>query len=207
METYEDKNFNVRLEIRVKNAELVKAREALGLNQRQAAELIGTAPYVLGQLELLHRYPSKRMQEKICFAYRNAGYFILEEDVFPESLKQIKVKGKYITEREIPESNLISLSDTSQRLLPQVEPEAPNKIYGEEIHSAIINVLDELDERRRTAVMMHFGIDQDREYTFEEIGKYLGVGGARVGQLVNSALEKLKHPSRKKNLVEVFRDM
>ena len=207
MQTYEDKNFNVRLEVKVKNAELVKARETLGLNQKQAAELIGISNTYLVQIELLHQYPKRKMQEKICSAYRNAGYFILEEDVFPEILKNVKLKGKYIAEREVPESNLISLSDISQKLLPQVESEAIKEIYNEQMHSEIAGVLSRLDERKRTAVKMYFGIDYVKEYTFDEIASVLGVGRSRVGQMVKTALSELRRPGIKSKLVEFARNI
>lgn len=41
------KGFNVRLEARLKNAQLIKARETLGLNAREAAEQMGLPYYSL----------------------------------------------------------------------------------------------------------------------------------------------------------------
>lgn len=206
MKTYEDKNFNVRLEFRLKNAELIKARESLGLNQRQAAELIGISQPNLGQIELLHKYPSKRIQEKICLGYSVAGYSIQEEDVFPEKLKEFKIKGKFTREREIPVEKLIQLSSISERLLPQIEPEAIKEIYEEQMHETIIESLSELDERRRKAIMMYFGIDQDKEFTYEEIGKHLNITGRGAQQLVKKTLIKLRHPSRRKRLIHFYEE-
>jgi len=61
MEVYEDKKFNLRLEARLKNAELIKARETLGLTQKEAAELIGITPPYLSSFELLKNYPSEKI--------------------------------------------------------------------------------------------------------------------------------------------------
>ncbi|MFA4953209.1 MAG: sigma factor-like helix-turn-helix DNA-binding protein [Candidatus Pacearchaeota archaeon] len=206
METYEDKNFNIRLEVRVKNAELIRARESLGLNQRQAAELIGIHQINLSNYELLKTYPLQETQERICGAYRKAGYFLIEEDAFPERLRNVKLKGKFIAEREIPIENLLPLSSISERLIPSVEPEAVGKIYQEQMQSAVKDILFELDERKRTAIMMYFGINQDREYTCEEIAKHLGVCHGRVNQLINDSLVKLRHPKRRKKLLPFVED-
>src|SRR3989344_2136947 len=87
--------FNIRLESRLKNAELVKAREKLKLS-------------------------AKETQEKICNFYRERGAFIYEEDTFPESLRQLKPLGKFVHETRIPEEKLIALSaNLEQKLLSE----------------------------------------------------------------------------------------
>ena len=203
MEFYEDKGFNVRLEVRLKNAELIKARETLGLNQREAAKLIGISPHSLGKFELLKYYPNKELQEKICLAYIIAGYPITEEVAFPETLRGVKLKGKFITEREIPPERLLPLSELSDRLLPIIQSEAVEKIYEGQRKEAIRKVLSELDERQRRIVIMYYGIDQDREYDMGEIAKELNVSKSRVSQLINKALNRLRNPKLRKKLSEV----
>ena len=66
---------------------------------------------------------------------------MLEEDVFPESLRPIKVKRKFVTERKIPPEKLISLSDLKDRMLPYIEPEI-NEVINREEFRQLISLLD-----------------------------------------------------------------
>ncbi len=50
-----------------------------------------------------------------------------------------------------------------------------------------------LNERERKVLTMHYGLEGDK-MTLKEIGKILGVGQSRVGQMEGHALRKLRHP-------------
>lgn len=49
-----------------------------------------------------------------------------------------------------------------------------------------------LTDNERTAVKLYYGIDSDREYTFQEIGVELGASKQRAKQLVDRAVEKIQ---------------
>mgnify|MGYP003625335058 CR=1 FL=1 len=61
-------------------------------------------------------------------------------------------------------------------------------------------VLSTLTAREERLLRLRFGIGVNDEYTLEEIGKKYGVGGARIRQIEQKALRKLKHPSRSRRL-------
>lgn len=203
MEVYEDKKFNVRLEARLKNATLVKARETLGLTQKAAAELMGIPQNSLSTYELLKGYPDREIQEKICSTYRSLGYFILEEDTFPDRLRDFKVKGKFIAEREIPYERLLSLSTLSSRLLPVIQAEAAENIYAAESEEAARESLSELSERQQRVLSMRYGIGRARKYTYKKIGKKIGVSTERVRQIEIKALRDLKAKLKKRKVTEI----
>jgi RNA polymerase primary sigma factor len=68
------------------------------------------------------------------------------------------------------------------------------------IKEQILKVLHTLTPREEKIIRMRFGIDADREYTLEEVGRHLSITRERVRQIEVKALKKIKHPSRLKAL-------
>ena len=191
---YSEKGFGIRLEARLKNAALVRAREQIKLPAVEVAKEIGIPYNSYLFYESMKKYPSKEAQEKICNFYRKRGVFLLEEDVFPEELKQITSK-KYKIEREIPRHKLISLNDVSQRLLPYAK-DIEKTVYEQQMDEELDNVLKTLTEREEKVIRLKFGFDDGYPRTLEEIGQIFNVTPERIRQIESKALRKLRHPSR-----------
>ena len=64
----------------------------------------------------------------------------------------------------------------------------------------IQRVLRTLTPKEETVIRMRFGIGVDRDYTLEEVGRYLSLTRERVRQIEATALRKLKYPLRLKAL-------
>lgn len=205
---YLEKGFKVRAELRLKNAELFNARKTLDLTLGEAADRIGIIPMTLSNYENLKMYPSKESQEKICEFYRNQGVFLLEEDVFPEKLKEFKGK-KYVTEKNTPPEKLIALTDLEHRLLTDGGIEGVEKgINSKKIKDKIEYFLSYLDPRSELCMRLRYGINDSEgkvekireEYdvkegevmTHEEIGGYIGVCVERSRQILSKAERKVK---------------
>ena len=58
-------------------------------------------------------------------------------------------------------------------------------------------VIQSLSDREARVLKMRFGIDQQREYTLEEIGLNFDVTCERIRQIEAKAILRLRHPSRK----------
>ena len=112
--------FGVRVEARLKNADLIGAREMAGLTVREVSEKTGISATTYSGYECMRLYPSKETQKRICDFYRSLGIFLFEEDVFPEELKNIR-PIKYIAEKGIPKPELLSLSHVDRKLLPVID--------------------------------------------------------------------------------------
>jgi DNA-binding transcriptional regulator YiaG len=69
-------NFRLRLEARLKNGDLVRAREGLGLTAKDAARLMGISYCNLINFENLKAYPNKESQKKIFVFYERNGISI-----------------------------------------------------------------------------------------------------------------------------------
>ena len=192
-------NFRIRLEARIKNAELARARESLGLTVKKAAEMIGVGYHTLCAIENLKCYPSEKIQQKECDFYRNNGYFMVREDIFPSELSGVKAR-KMIAEKEIPKENLVSLSYVNKKLLPVYNPreELDSESLGEEIKKS----LDTLARREAMVIKLRFGLDNREPLTLQEVGKIIGIDKERVRQIEARTLKKLRHPIRSKILRE-----
>ena len=203
METAEYKtedNFALRIELRVKNAELARAREGLGLTLEKAAGMIGISSNTLCKAENLKAYPSAEIQKKVCDFYTNKGYFMLKEEVFPYELSSIKAR-KMIAEKEIPKESLVSLSYVNKKLLPVYEP--LKELYDAEMQEGVLRSLDNLTDREAKILKLRFGLESREPMTLLEVGKKFKITQERVRQTEAKALKKLRHPSNAKRLGEL----
>lgn len=73
-------------------------------------------------------------------------------------------------------------------------------LIEEEKNSAVLDAVSTLGQRLQMVLQLRFGInahvDIDKTHTLAECGKIMGVHRARVHQLEQAALRRLRHPSR-----------
>jgi len=65
---------------------------------------------------------------------------------------------------------------------------------------AIVEALEELNDRERQVVRLRFGLDDGQVRTLEEVGKEFGVTRERIRQIESKTLAKLRHPTRSQRL-------
>lgn len=77
-----------------------------------------------------------------------------------------------------------------------------DKIDKERLKKTVASLVDNLPiEKDKKVVQAYFGLGNfDRSYTFDEIGKAMGVSKDRVRQRLQRALRQLRHPSRSREL-------
>jgi RNA polymerase primary sigma factor len=66
--------------------------------------------------------------------------------------------------------------------------------------NAVIEALDELNDREKAVVRLRFGLDDGQARTLEEVGKEFGVTRERIRQIESKTLAKLRHPHRSQKL-------
>jgi|SRR3989344_1360093 len=59
-------------------------------------------------------------------------------------------------------------------------------------------LLEDLSPKEEKVVRLRFGIKEEKEHTFEEIGELFAVSRSRSRQILLKAFKKLRHPSRSK---------
>ncbi len=70
----------------------------------------------------------------------------------------------------------------------------------ESMRDSMNKVLKSLTPREERVLRMRFGIDTLQDLTLEEVGKTFSVTRERIRQIEAKAIQKLKHPTRKKHL-------
>lgn len=82
---------------------------------------------------------------------------------------------------------------------------AQDKMVKELVHDKLIEAIETLTPREQEVLKMRFGLDMDRTYTLEEIGKKFDITRERIRQIEAKAIKKLKHPSRR-GILDEFSD-
>ncbi|MGE3619866.1 MAG: RNA polymerase sigma factor RpoD [Acidimicrobiia bacterium] len=68
------------------------------------------------------------------------------------------------------------------------------------LNAAVIDALDELNDREKAVVRLRFGLDDGQARTLEEVGREFGVTRERIRQIESKTLAKLRHPHRSQKL-------
>jgi RNA polymerase primary sigma factor len=82
---------------------------------------------------------------------------------------------------------------------------AYDMLKKELVHNKLIEAIETLTPREQTVLKMRYGLDMERIYTLEEIGKKFGITRERIRQIEAKAVKKLKHPSRR-GILDEFAD-
>ncbi len=86
-------------------------------------------------------------------------------------------------------------------LLPDMDAEMPAHVAARRLlGDAVLEALDELDDREKDVVRMRFGLDDGQPRTLEEVGRHFGVTRERVRQIEARTMAKLRHPLRSSKL-------
>lgn len=81
-----------------------------------------------------------------------------------------------------------------------------DQIAKGDVVKVVANVLSNLSSREERVIRMRFGIGTMDEYTLEEISSKFNVTRERVRQIEAKALERLKSPTRTKELAAILKD-
>jgi RNA polymerase primary sigma factor len=72
--------------------------------------------------------------------------------------------------------------------------------YLSMLKTKLETVLDELTPREARVLRLRFGLDDGNQYTLEEVGQKFGLTRERIRQIEGSALRRLRHPKRVREL-------
>ncbi|MCG2768621.1 MAG: RNA polymerase subunit sigma, partial [Anaerolineae bacterium] len=62
------------------------------------------------------------------------------------------------------------------------------------------DILTSLTPREARILRLRFGLQDGRSYTLEEVGRKFGLTRERIRQIEHEALDRLRHPSRSRQL-------
>ena len=98
------------------------------------------------------------------------------------------------------ESTLGSLIEDIQAPQPQEE------LIRRELEQTMQNLLGALSDRQQQILRLHFGLEDGKCYSLEEIGRMLGVSKERVRQIEHQAMEKLQKMGASMGLEDFLSD-
>ena len=82
--------------------------------------------------------------------------------------------------------------DTVGTLLPALEPEPQEELIRRELKRLLEDMLSRLNQRQRTILQLHFGLEDGVCQSLEQISGQLGISKERVRQIERQAMEKLQ---------------
>ena len=95
---------------------------------------------------------------------------------------------------EEEDSNLADFIEDAQAIAPA--DAAAQRMLGQ----ALLEALDDLNDRERQVVRLRFGLEDGQAKTLEEVGREFGVTRERIRQIESKTLAKLRHPHRSQKL-------
>ena len=117
------------------------------------------------------------------------------EDLFPAALYAIEWPMCVV--KEMDEVALARLMPTTSNIA--LPPTQEQDIVNEELRAALARAIGTLTKREQTVVTMKYGLD-GAEHDLDEIERAVHVGRARLWQIEQTALRKLRNPRRCKPL-------
>jgi RNA polymerase primary sigma factor len=94
----------------------------------------------------------------------------------------------------------------SEVIVDEVLVSPLDSLIQQQVPEHIEGVLESLSTKEKRVIAMRFGLQDGSEHTLEQIGQRLKVTRERIRQIEAKALGKLKHPSRKSQLLVVCAD-
>lgn len=190
--------FQVRIEARVKNGLLIRARELRGLTIIKMAQALGIPYHVYGEYERLRMYPSRERQEKICKLLK-----LSVDAVFPQELKGFLPK-KCIIEKDIPKIMLLPITQINELQLPMVD-DLPKEFEFIKQQEVLEELLQKLSPKERKVIELRFGLHGKNPHTLEELGEIWERSRENQRQICKRAIRKLR--AYKKNLNISYRTL
>jgi RNA polymerase sigma factor (sigma-70 family) len=184
-------SFPIVANVSFKHGILVEALQKRGWNQSDAARFLDIDPVIFGRWINMQKVPRRMNDELMIKLYEFTGKSpeeIWPEDVFTPEFLALPKNVEIL--RKVPK-HLLSTFGVLKCLPSTPEEDFTRQETREIVRKTIVESLK--GNQKKVIIMRYFdGMTQ------KEIGKILGVCGARIDQIESTALSKMRHPRQKR---------
>ena len=143
------------------------------------------------------------MKYKLNLDIDNNDYYYKISKNKNNHLVQQKVDRPLSSKCDVMRLSTIESLDTIDEVSPVIVNDCLEEVKRQELKEVMSTVLSSLTPREERVLRLRFGLNLNKDYTLEEVGKIINVNRERVRQIEAKALRKLKHPSRS-NILKDF---
>lgn len=127
-----------------------------------------------------------------------------EVGISEERVMEVLHSSKRTISLDTPLSESSPDTTISDFIADETKPDPEDQLLYNAKKELLDQVLGTLKDREALVIKLRYGMKDGTEHTLAKIGDKLGISRERVRQIEAEALRKLRHPTRKKNLVELF---
>jgi RNA polymerase sigma factor (sigma-70 family) len=192
----------LRVTVRVKNNRLIEAREVLGLSAREAADRMGLQYETLLNYEGLRLDPRQKRRSHsgvttVTGALRKSAQKIVDfygldwKIVWPEHVLSI-VEPIRSAKVDAAEWGLRRISSPTAVLSLPADTDLEREFLDRERSESVNRYMDVLNPRELQVLSMRFGLNNEEERTYAEIGEQFNLTRERTRQICENALAKIR---------------
>lgn len=185
--------------LRTYNNRLRTRREDLGYTTKGLAAKVGIAESTLGNFERLQHIPSDEIIEKIAMTLGTTPEYLCDKNL----RELVKLKFPHKIGRTISDEKVLEYN-RYQRLMLKEEASPEKNLLLEDRNFAINKVLETLTNREREIIKRSFGIGYDAPQTLEAIGKEFNLTRARIQQIREKAIRRLRRRTHRSEMLREY---
>ena len=192
--------MEIRAELKLRNAAVLRARKARGWSQGKLAEVVGVSQHFVADVERMQfrRVKVREAAIKIAIALE-----LPTDTVLPSDMEEDIVAEMHTTK----DVNVGALLGYAERFNSRMILPAPDGIKDLELSNILLELVNELPPSDREVITMRYGLGDSSEYTLQECGNKLNISRERVRQIEDKVIKTLKHPVRLNKLKPFVREV
>lgn len=179
----------IRGTMTLRNEALIAKREALGLTQREAADLACVPLEHYCRIERLDFSRSTIAQSAVNIA---GAFDIPIEQIMPDALAGHQITNKAVQVADVNPARLLTWANPTRFILPSPADEAEQVEVKEALDAAMDKMLT---EREKDIVCRRYGLRGHGEESYRGIAKQMNCSTERVRQIERKAIRKLGSPN------------
>lgn len=172
--------MRVGLTARLSNGPMLEYRQRFGLSKKAAADLAGVNQSTWGSFENLRfsGWIGKKSAQKIADAIG-----VEVEEILPEELRGADLRMERTAFRDVDPQKILEAVEAPDHCLPDLTAET---------RELVRKAIGQLEPRKAQAVVLRFGLEDERSRTYREIGEVLDVCSARAKQITDNAIRDIR---------------